>query len=419
MDLFRPFKADYTNFKTDWKKDFIAGVTVGIVALPLALAFGITTGAGAKAGLVTAIIAGFLAAIFGGSNYQVSGPTGAMTVVLVPIVSKYGVAVLVPTGITAGLLLILFGIFKLGNVINKIPIPVMEGFTLGIALVITLQQIPNAFAIANQPGHGTVGTAINTLKHGFHIGFSSKVISLLLLTLLVKFSYPVLSKKLKIKVHIPASFVVIFLITAITLIFSIQVPTVGNLPRNIFAVSKFTNSFHWSSLAIPAIEIALLAAIESLLSARVADAMAHRHEGFRHYEPNRELFGQGLASALSSAFGGMPATGAIARTGVNVRSGAKSRMSAAIHAIFLLLAVFLLNPLIAKIPSVALAGILIGTSYRIARPSSIKEALTSTKIDAAIYLITAFVVLFVDLIWGIAIGTLLYFAFNSLKSRLT
>ena len=164
MANFLPNSADFSGFKSNWKKDLVAGVTVGIVALPLALAFGITTGTGAASGLITAVIAGFLASLFGGSNYQVSGPTGAMTVVLVPIVNKFGVGILAPVGIVAGILVILFGIFKLGNLIKKVPWPVMEGFTLGIALVISLQQIPGALAVKSVSGHGSIGTAIETLK---------------------------------------------------------------------------------------------------------------------------------------------------------------------------------------------------------------------------------------------------------------
>ena len=143
---FIPNRADYKSARTNWRKDLLAGITVGIVALPLALAFGITTGAGAGAGLITAILAGLIAAVFGGSNFQVSGPTGAMTVVLVPIVSKYGVGALIPLGFFAGLLTLILGLIRAGSIINRVPWPVMEGFTLGIAIVIALQQFPTALA---------------------------------------------------------------------------------------------------------------------------------------------------------------------------------------------------------------------------------------------------------------------------------
>ena len=408
MRNYLPKKSDYLGFKVNWRSDLIAGITVGIVALPLALAFGITTGTGATSGLITAIIAGFLAAIFGGSNYQVSGPTGAMTVVLVPIVTKFGTAALVPLGISAGILVIVAGLFRSGSLINKVPWPVMEGFTLGIALVIALQQLPGALAVSSKPGGSTIGTAVKTFKSAWETGLNWKSISIVILTLAIKFSYPKIAEKFHFKVHIPASFIAIILMTSIVFIFQLQIPMVGDLPRNIFKLSDFQNTIPFKSMVIPVIEIALLAAIESLLSARLADGMARHREDFRHYEPNRELIGQGIASTVSSIFGGLPATGAIARTGVNVRSGARTRASAAIHALFLLAAIFLINPVISQIPTAALAGILIGTSYRIARPSAIKEALATTKIDAIALLVTAAIVLIVDLIWGIAIGTILY-----------
>jgi SulP family sulfate permease len=160
----------------------------------------------------------------------------------------------------------------------------------------------------------------------------------------------------------------------------------------------------------------MLASIESLLSARVADQMAHIHEVEKSYKPNRELFGQGLASMFASIFGGMPATGAIARTGVNIRSGATSRLSAIFHALFLLSVVLVLSPIISRIPTPALAGVLLGTSYRMASPANLREMLRTTKLDGGILLLTAAIVIFIDLIWGIAIGTLLYFTFKKLNS---
>ena len=415
MEKYFPTHSDFQGFRKHWRADLVAGITVGIVALPLALAFGITTGTGATSGLITAIIAGFIAALFGGSNYQVSGPTGAMTVVLVPIVSKYGAQALLPLGIVAGLIVIITGLLKGGSLINKVPWPVMEGFTFGIALVIGLQQIPGALAVTGVAGHGTVGTALNTFKSALNKGLNWKAISIVALTLLIKFSYPNLAKRFKVKVHIPASFVAILLGTLLVAIIGLDIPKVGDLPKNIFHVGAFDSHLSFTSLIIPAFEIALLAAIESLLSARIADSLAHHHEEFAPYQPNRELFGQGLASAISSIFGGLPATGAIARTGVNVRSGGRTRASATIHSLFLLAAVFILNPIIAQIPISILAGILLGTSYRIARPSAIKEAMSTTRINAVVLIITALTVLVIDLIWGIALGTLTYILLTYFK----
>ena len=394
----------------------MAGITVGIVALPLALAFGITTGAGATAGLVTAIIAGFIAAIFGGSNFQVSGPTGAMTVVLVPIVAKYGVESLIPLGFFAGLLTLILGILRAGSLINRVPWPVMEGFTLGIAVVIALQQIPTALATPSVYGGKTVSTAWQTFKGALEVGLNFSAIFVVVLTLLIKFTYPKLVLKLKIKFHIPASFLAIAISSIIVFTFGIDVPNVGQLPKAMFHLANFELfGIDTYELITSVIAIALLASIESLLSARVADQMAHVHEAEKSYKPNRELFGQGLASMSASIFGGMPATGAIARTSVNIRSGATSRLSAIFHALFLLSVVLVLSPIISRIPTPALAGVLLGTSYRMASPANLREMLRTTKLDGGILLLTAAIVIFIDLIWGIAIGTLLYFTLKKIS----
>ena len=413
---FLPNRTDYKSARTNWRKDLLAGITVGIVALPLALAFGITTGAGAAAGLITAIFAGLIAAIFGGSNYQVSGPTGAMTVVLVPIVTKYGVESLIPLGFFAGLLTLVLGLLHAGSIINRVPWPVMEGFTLGIAIVIALQQMPTALATPSIDGGRTVATAWKTIKGAIDSGLNYSAIFVVFLTLLVKFTYPKLVHKFKIKFHIPASFLAIIVSSIVVVIVGINVPKVGDLPKAIFHVQKFELfGLGVYELISAVIAITLLASIESLLSARVADQMAHIHDDEHKYKPNRELFGQGLASMLSSLIGGMPATGAIARTGVNIRSGAASRLSAIFHAAFLLAVVLILSPIISQIPTAALAGVLLGTSYRMASPANLREILRTTRLDSSILLITAAIVIFIDLIWGIAIGTALYFLFTKLK----
>jgi len=415
---FLPNRTDYKSAGTYWRRDLMAGITVGIVALPLALAFGITTGAGATAGLVTAIIAGFIAAVFGGSNFQVSGPTGAMTVVLVPIVAKYGVESLIPLGFFAGLLTLILGIIRAGSLINRVPWPVMEGFTLGIAVVIALQQIPTALATPSIYGGRTVSTAWQTINGALEAGLNFSAIFVVVLTLLIKFTYPKLVLKLKIKFHIPASFLAIVISSIVVSLFAIDVPKVGDLPKAIFHLTNVELfGIGAYELITAVIAIAALASIESLLSARVADQMAHIHEAENRYQPNRELFGQGLASMFSSIFGGMPATGAIARTGVNIRSGAASRLSAIFHAVFLLSVVLILSPIISRIPTPALAGVLLGTSYRMASPGNLREMLRTTKLDGGILLLTAAIVIFIDLIWGIAIGTLLYFCFNKFKSK--
>lgn len=393
--------------------DLVAGTTVAIVALPLALGFGITSGMSAAAGLTTAIIAGFIAAIFGGSKYQVSGPTGAMTVVLLPIIHSYGVQAIPFLGLLAGAMVILFALLRLGKTINRIPWSVVEGFTVGIAFVIALQQLPLALGIPKGAGERPIIVAINTIRDAIASGIHWQVLAVTALTLLVKFSYPKLAARIGIRVHIPASFMSIVVITLMVKLSGLSVNTIGDIPRSIGTwAGKNISLADATYLLWPAFLIALLCAIESLLSARVADGMAHQ-QGEDKYKPNRELFGQGLATAVSSIFGGMPATGAIARTSVNVRAGAKSRNASVFHAIILLVLALVAAPLVSQIPAAAIAGVLIGTSYRILNPVSIIESLRTTRSEAIVLVSTAVATLFIDLIWGIAIGIVLHFVLQS------
>ena len=409
---------DWKTLFSSWRSDVIAGITVGIVALPLALGFAITTGAPASAGLSTAIIAGFIAALFGGSNFQVSGPTGAMTVVLVPIVATYGLNALPALGVTAGLIIISLAIFRLGRFIDQVPLPVMEGFTLGIALIIALQQIPLIFQIPKEPGTHTVSVAIETLRIGLNQNIHWISIFLALGTLILKRSWPRIKKLLRITTHIPASAVAVFVLSSFSYILDLDVTRIGELPRTL----AFDFSFSFPDIPLAkfiyaALVIAMLGAIESLLSARVADGMAHQeidHEQPKH-QPNKELFGQGLATIASVFSGGLPATGAIARTSVNVHSGARTRLAAMVHAIFLLLVVLIFAPIVSIIPTSVLAGVLLGTSLRIANPTSVKEALQTTGSQRLVYAATALAVLFIDLIWGVVIGLTIDYASKQIQ----
>lgn len=367
----------------------------------------------AAAGLTTAIIAGFIAAIFGGSKYQVSGPTGAMTVVLLPIIHSYGVEAIPFLGLLAGAMVILFAVLRLGKTINRIPWSVVEGFTVGIAFVIALQQLPLAFGVPKGTGERSIIVAINTIKDAFSSGVHWQVLAVTALTLLVKFIYLKLATRIGIRIHVPASFMAIIVITLTVKLFGLSVNTIGDIPRSVGTwAGKNISLSDAQHLLWPAFLIALLCAIESLLSARVADGMAHQ-QGEDKYKPNRELFGQGLATAVSSIFGGMPATGAIARTSVNVRAGAKSRNASVFHAIILLILALVAAPLVSQIPAAAIAGVLIGTSYRILNPVSIIESLRTTRSEAIVLVSTAVATLLIDLIWGIAIGIVLHFVLQS------
>jgi len=401
---FWPHRSEFSTNRKDLLTDLIAGLTVAIVALPLAIGFGITSGMSAAAGLTTAIIAGFLAAIFGGSKYQVSGPTGAMTVILIPVIHNYGVGAIPALGLMAAVMVIAMAVFKLGAVINRVPWTVVEGFTVGIALIISLQQIPLALGIAKGEGEKSYIVAWNTVKDAVDGGLNYSSLLVVLITLIIKFAWPQLVHHFKWKLHIPASFFALLLVTLLVKALSIDVATIGNIPRALGSYQKpiFDNL---TALLIPALWIALLAAVESLLSARVADGLAHDKV---HFEPNRELFGQGLATLAASIFGGMPATGAIARTSVNVRSHAKSRMASVFHALILLFIALVAAPLVSQIPTAVIAGLLLGTSYRILNPASIMESLRTTKAEAATLIVTAISTVAIDLIWGMAIGIALH-----------
>ena len=395
------------------RRDLLAGVTVGIVALPLALGFAITTGASPSAGLVTAIVAGFVAAVFGGSNYQISGPTGAMTVILVPIVDRYGYSSLFLVGVIAGTLMLLMAVLRLGRLIDSVPWAVMEGFTLGIALIIALQQIPLIFEVSKASGTHTFFVAFETFADAISKPLNWSSIFLVFFTLIVKLSWPSLKKRLRVKPHLPASMVAVFFATLLADLFDLKIAKIGELPSFGELIGEVSiPTIPLVSVLYAAVVVALLGGIESLLSARVADAMAVKRshqEGDQEadkHQPNRELFGQGLATIASALVGGMPATGAIARTSVNVHAGARTRFAAITHSIFLLIVVLFLAPLVSIIPTAALAGVLLGTSLRIANPASIREAWRTTKEIRIVYLATAISVLAIDLIWGILIGIL-------------
>jgi len=408
-------RSDFPATRQIFVKDLISGVTVAIVALPLAIGFGITAGMSAAAGISTAIIAGFIAGLFGGSRFQVSGPTGAMTVVLIPVINKFGIAAIPTLGLMAGLIVIAMSLIRLGSLINKVPNCVVEGFTVGIAIVISLQQLPFAFGVIKGEGDRTLVVAIHTVQKAVAIGVHWQTLLVVFITLAIKFNIVKIVESFKIRMYFPASFSALLLTTLIVKAFSFNVATIGNIPRNVSTyTSPILSSGEYLSLITPALSIAVLVAIESLLSARVADDISNVPSD-KKFQPNQELFGQGLATTLASVFGGMPATGAIARTNVNVRSGASTRLASMIHSVVLLVIVIFLAPIFSQIPSAAIAGVLIGTSFRIFNKASMLEIFKSSKSNIFIYIATAVVTVSVDLIWGIGFGIALYLLINLVK----
>lgn len=398
-----PNRADYAALPRTWKSDLLAGLTVGIVALPLALAFGVSSGVGAEAGLITAVVAGFIAAVFGGSNVQVSGPTGAMVVVLAPIVANHGVASVVIVGLLAGVFVLVMGIFRLGRAISFIPWPVIEGFTLGIAVIIFLQQIPAAVGspeFAESPS--ALITAWNAIA-ATNLNLALWSLGVVLLVALMMVAIP------QVLPLVPGSIVAIVVVTLLAELTGSPLQRIGELPSSLPlpALPDFAG-ISVGELIVPALAVAALAAIESLLSARVAASMANT--GL--FNPNRELIGQGLASVGSALFGGMPATGAIARTAVNVRSGAQTRMAAIVHSVVLLAVVYIATGPVSRIPLAALAGVLMVTAVRMVPSRAAWRILRSTKHDALIFVITAVITVTLDLVEAVVVGILVTVLFS-------
>jgi len=390
-----PRRADYAGLRRSWPRDLAAGVTVGIVALPLALAFGVATGVGAAPGLVTAVVAGAVAAVFGGSHLQVSGPTGAMTVVLVPLVAAQGPSVVLPVAVLAGLIVVAAAVLRLGRLLAYVPWPLIEGFTVGIAVVIAAQQVPSALGVEPPEVENAAGAAAVAIAR-FAASPDWTVLALLGLAVLLTAGLPRLHRSL------PASLLAVVAVTAVAEAAGAEVARIGALPSSL-PVPSLPDLSGAAGLLGPALAIAFLAGLESLLSARVADGMsdAERHD------PDRELFGQGLANVASGICGGMPATGAIARTAVNARAGAHTRVAALSHAAVLAAIVYLASGLVSSIPLVALAGVLMVTAYRMVERHSVRAVLHSTRGDAAVFAVTAVVTVAFDLVKAVEAGLLL------------
>lgn len=390
-----PRRSDYAGLGRSWRGDVLAGITVGVVALPLALAFGVASGVGAAAGLVTAIVAGLVAAVFGGSNVQVSGPTGAMAVVLMPIVARFGVGAVVPVAIMAGVMVLAMGLFGLGRIVDFIPWPVVEGFTIGIATIIFLQQVPYALGVPKPEGETNTAVVAFRSIQAADWPAALRSISIVLLVVVIMLALP------RIRRSIPASIIAIVAATFLVSRLAWDVMVIGPVPSGLPAPEfPVLDSATTSALFSAALAVAALAAIESLLSARVADGMTDAGR----LNPDRELFGQGLASIASGIFGGMPATGAIARTAVNVRAGARTRVSAMVHSLLILGIVMFLGGLVAIIPLAALAGVLMVTAVRMVDVRSAASILRSTRSDALVMILTALATIVFDLILAVEIG---------------
>ena len=375
-------------------RDLIAGVTVALVALPLALAFGEASGIGAQAGLVTAVLAGAIAAVFGGSNLQVSGPTGAMTVVLVPVVHRFGTEGLFQVGLMAGAVLLILAVTRVGRAVRYLPVSLVEGFTAGIAVVIALQQVPNLLGVqAGESEHLWV-SAIDAAER--FAGDPDPVPPLIGLTVAA-----VILAGARWAPTIPLSLLAVAGATMVAFLAGLPVDIIGALPP--LFTSPSADFFEWERISVllpSAAAVAALAALESLLCATVADGMTVGE----HHNPDRELLGQGLANLAVPFFGGVPATAAIARTAVNVRAGATSRLAALTHAVVLGAIVLVAAPIVGAIPLAALAGVLLAATVQMVDLRVLLAVARSTRADAVILIVTFAVTVFVDLVTAVVIG---------------
>lgn len=374
--------------------DLLSGLIVALVALPLALGFGISSGLGAAAGLATAVVAGAVAAVFGGSRFQVSGPTGAMTVVLVPIFHQHGSGGVLAVGLLAGLALVVLAVAGVGRAVRYMPAPVIEGFTAGIAVVIALQQFPSALGIVHAHGEKVWQVAYDAVRQYISHPDPLPLVTALLVAAVLLIGGRYLPR-------LPFALVAVALATIAAAAFDLPLARIGSIPAGLQAPTlDFVDPGQLGALIAPALAVAALAALESLLSATAADSMA---VGTRH-NPDRELFGQGLANIAAPLFGGVPATGAIARTAVNVRSGARTRLAALIHAVVLAAIIYLAAPLVGHIPLAALAGVLLATTVRMVETASLSAIARASKGDAAIMGITFLVTVAMDLVTAVAVG---------------
>jgi len=385
--------------------DLIAGVTVGLVALPLAMAFAIASGLTPQAGIYCAIVTGFLISALGGSRTQIGGPTGAFVVVVAGIVAVHGVDGLFMCTVMAGILLVIMGVTGLGTGVKFIPRPVVIGFTNGIAVLIASTQIKDFFGLQLDKVPGVFWLRVEALAGNFHT-LSFEATALAVFTLLTLIICRGLSPR------IPGPIVALLLSTSAVYFFKLPVATIGTrfggIPSGLphWQIPHFRVDLIHGLLG-PAFTVAMLGAIESLMSAVVSDRMSVAQTNQDRHNPNVELIGQGVANIFSPMFGGLPATGAIARTATNIRSGAQTPVAGMIHALTLLCILLFAAPLVSYVPMAALAGILMVVAYNMGEWREIPQLVKLTKTDISIWLVTFALTVFADLTVAVEAGMIL------------
>jgi len=386
----------------NWKlfqKDLLAGITVGIVALPLAIAFAVASGVSPDKGLITAAIAGFIIAVLGGSRFQIAGPTGVFVVIVYGIVQKYGFDGLMISTIMAGLILVGFGLLRLGAIIKYIPHPLVVGFTSGIAVIIFTSQLKDAFGLQMvQLPDEFAGKWLTYFSSFGQVNFYALIITVA--TILCAVYCGKITKK------VPGSFIAIIVVTLFVTLLKLPVQTI----QSVFGEIPSTISFHLPNFEInslrdylqPAFTIAILGAIQSLLSAVVADGMTSST-----HRSNTELVAQGIANIVTPFLGGLPAAGAIARTASNIKNGARTPVAGIIHAITLLLIMLAFGKLVMFIPMACIAGLLVVIAYNMSKWRSFAMILKGSRYDVLVLLASFFLTVFVDLTMALEVGMVL------------
>lgn len=391
-------------------KDVVSGIIVAIIALPLSIALAISSGVSPEKGLITAIFAGFVVSFLGGSKVQIGGPTGAFVVIVYGVVKTYGVTGLITATMMAGIILVIMGLLRLGSLIKYVPQTITVGFTSGIAVTLLTTQLKDFFGLQIQDVPAEFIEKIKSyIEHISTFDIASFIVGIACILILVY--WPKINKK------IPASIIALVLSTIVVNLFNLPVDTIGSRFTDISSSVPKPQIPNMdletiTTLIKPALTIALLGAIESLLSCVVSDNMIDDK-----HDSNMELVAQGLGNIASSLFGGIPATGAIARTAANVKSGGRSPIAGMVHAITLLLIMVILMPMAKLIPMTTLAAILIVVSYNMGEWSHFKALLGSSKSDVIVLVVTfTFTVVF-DLVFAIGIGMVLHYVLKFINDR--
>lgn len=407
-----------SNLLPEWKKlystkyllaDIFAGITVACVAVPLSLAIALASGVSPGTGLITAIVAGIVCALFGGTTLAVSGPAAAMSVLILEIVQKFGVPSLILIGCMAGIMQLISGMLGIGKLARFVPLPVVSGFTAGIGVIIILGQLPRAFGI-RPASEVNLLSIFSHMKEYLH-EINGECILLVVITI------GIIQTLRKVSTKLPAILIAVVAASLLTYFFDLTaVPLIGTIPSSlpIPELPKLTN-LSFLDLFFNAFIIYLLASLETLLSSSAVDKLAKNQK----HDPNQELIGQGLGNIIVSLFGGMPITGVIARSATNVQAGAKTRRSSLIHSLVILLTIVLISPIVSAIPIAALSGVLFCVAISMINYKEFINLLQISRFDAIIYVVTFFTIIFVDLLAGIQAGLIAAYIIVLLRASKT